>query len=419
MRAEKGEEHREEVLELLSSCRGNLVRVHEELRERGATLSYPALTAFCRRQGIGHEPRLPVGHYDFAAGQEMQHDTSPHRVVLAGKTQLVQTASLVLGYSRMLFFQHYPTFNRFYCKVFLTDALTYLGGACRTCMIDNTHIVVYAGTGKTMVTAGEMEAFAERFGFVFAAHEVGDADRSAHVERSFHTIENNFLAGRAFESFADLNQKAVAYCDRVNASFKRHLHGSPRELFARELSALRPLPLHVPEVYQLHNRLVDVEGYVTLSRHRYSVPYTLIGRQLEIRETKQRVEVYDGPRRVASHDRVLASTPTRITLKEHRPARRLKPDKDAQEKPLHAYEPYGAEVLGYARALRQRHPGLRGTLLLRRLLSFCREYPRQAVQHALELASSYGLYDMDRLERLILKAVTSQYFVLPGQSNEE
>ena len=42
----------------------------------------------------------------------------------------------------------------------------------------------------------EMAAFAERFGFTFAAHEKGDANRSARVERPFDYIENNFLAGR-------------------------------------------------------------------------------------------------------------------------------------------------------------------------------------------------------------------------------
>ena len=43
----------------------------------------------------------------------------------AGKKRKVQTASAVLCYSRMLFFQCYPTFQRFDCKVFLTDALPY------------------------------------------------------------------------------------------------------------------------------------------------------------------------------------------------------------------------------------------------------------------------------------------------------
>src|SRR5438309_1349942 len=47
----------------------DLVRVHEELLASGAQLSYQALTGFCRRQGIGHEPKEPVGEYHFDAGQ--------------------------------------------------------------------------------------------------------------------------------------------------------------------------------------------------------------------------------------------------------------------------------------------------------------------------------------------------------------
>jgi hypothetical protein len=60
---------------------------------------------------------------------ELQHDTSSHEVELAGRRRTVQTASAVLHYSRMLFFQCYPTFQHFDCKVFLTDALRYMGGA--------------------------------------------------------------------------------------------------------------------------------------------------------------------------------------------------------------------------------------------------------------------------------------------------
>ena len=99
---------------------------------RGAELSYPALTAFCRRHGIGHTPPVPAGQYDFAPGEEMQHDTSPHEVELGGRKRKVQTASAVLCYSRMLFFQCYPTFQRFDCKVFLTDALRYYRRRDRT-----------------------------------------------------------------------------------------------------------------------------------------------------------------------------------------------------------------------------------------------------------------------------------------------
>src|ERR1700688_3278695 len=111
-RAEKAEPYREQILDLLTSCKGNLVRVHEELVAGGAALSYQALTGFCRRQGIGQTPVVPVGRYHFEPGEEMQHDTSPHTVQVSGRKHKAQTAS-VLCYSRMLFFQINPTFQRF------------------------------------------------------------------------------------------------------------------------------------------------------------------------------------------------------------------------------------------------------------------------------------------------------------------
>lgn len=94
-RAEKADPYREQIVELLQQCRGNLVRVHEELIATGVAISYPGLTAFCRRHQIGHTPTPPVGHYDFAMGQEMQYDTSPHRVSIAGVDQRVQTACII------------------------------------------------------------------------------------------------------------------------------------------------------------------------------------------------------------------------------------------------------------------------------------------------------------------------------------
>ena len=107
----------------------------------------------------------------------------------------------------MRFIQMYPRFTRFECKVFLTDALVYFDGACEWCMIDNTHVVVLSGTGKEMIPVPEMEAFAERFGFRFVAHERGDANRTARVERPFSFIENNFLAGRTFANGRNSTRK--------------------------------------------------------------------------------------------------------------------------------------------------------------------------------------------------------------------
>ncbi len=418
-RSEKAEPYRQQILELFGKCKGNLVRVHEELAASGAEMSYQALTAFCRRHGIGQTPPVAVGQYHFAPGEEMQHDTSPHDVELGGRKRKVQTASAVLCYSRMLFFQCYPTFQRFDCKVFLTEALRYFSGAAGRVMIDNTHVVVLRGSGRDMVPVPEMAAFSERFGFQFVAHAIGNANRSARVERPFWFIENNFLAGRTFSSWEDLNSQARQWCDKVNATYKKHIRAVPRELFAVERLHLKPLPSWIPDVYRLQQRLVDVEGYIAVHTNRYSVPLEWIGRRVEVRETKDKIEIQLDARRLVTHRRIAEAQHIRVLLPEHRPPRgerSTRPDPHPEEKAIVTAAP---ELTDYVAGLKQRSRKVI-TLALRQLLRLVREYPREPLLGAVREAAHYGLYDLDRLERMILRRVVREYFLLDrgGQDDD-
>lgn len=394
------------------------MRVHEELTASGAVLSYQALTAFCRRSGIGQEPIVASGRYHFEPGEESQHDTSPHHIVIGGQKLLVQTASIVLCYSRILFFQFYPTFQRFDCKVFLTDALRSIGGVTERVMIDNTHVVVLRGTGKEMVAVPEMVAFADRLGFHFVAHERGDANRSARVERPFWFIENNFLAGRTFTDFADANAQARGWCDRVNATYKKHIRAIPRELFAIERTRLRSLPAWIPEVYRLVQRTVDVEGYVTVNTNRYSVPVSWLGRRVEVRESKDKITIELDSRSIVTHGRIAQPLGQRAMLEQHRPprgARVARPDPHPEEQLLVTAAP---EIAAYVTALKQRGSKVT-TLALRQLLGLLREYPRDAFLAAVAEAAHYGLYDLDRLERMILRRVARDFFMLERSHQRE
>ncbi|TLZ58943.1 MAG: IS21 family transposase, partial [Gammaproteobacteria bacterium] len=388
LRPEKAEPYRQQILELLDSCKGNLVRVREELAASGVHLSYSTLTAFCRRHGIGQQPIVPSGNYHFQPGEEIQHDTSPHELELSGKRRKVQTASAVLCYSRMLFFQMYPTFQRFDCKVFLTEALRYFGAVPTRVVIDNTHVVVLRGTGREMVPVPEMAAFAERFGFQFMAHELGDANRSARVERPFWFVERNFLAGRHFTNWQDLNQQARQWCDRVNATYKKHIRAVPRELFAVERQHLKPLPVWIPEVYRLQERIVDVEGYVALNSNRYSVPFTWIGRRVEVRETKNQVVIQLDARNAVTHQRVAEAEYQRITVAAHRPPRGTssqRPNPHPEEQLILQAAP---EITDYVTALKQRSRKL-VVLALRQLLRLVRDYPREPLLAAVCEAAHY------------------------------
>jgi transposase len=416
VRPEKADAFRDQIRELYTSLKGNLMRVHEEILREGCEISYPALTSFCRRQGIGVTKKPPAGRYHFDPGQEMQHDTSPHKIKVGGHRRLVQVASLVLCYSRILYFQYFPTFKRFDCKVFLTDALSVMGGSCQTCMIDNTHVIVLKGSGATMVPVPEMKAFADHFGFSFVAHEKGDANRSARVERPFHYIENNFENGRSGEDLQDWNRQAVAWCDQLNARFRRHLKASARELFAAERQKLTPLPDWVPEVYRLLHRTVSTDGYIRVDTNHYSVPLP-VGKPVEVRETKDRIDVYDGPRLVATHERVAEPSAKRVTNPAHRPPRG-QGQKARQAKEEATLERLAPELSAYVAGLRRRGRGPAVTLL-RKLLSMVREYPRAPLLAALEEALHYGLFDLERVERMVLRRIKEDFFYLTDDHQGE
>ncbi len=180
-----------------------------------------------------------------------------------------------------------------------------------------------------------------------------------------------------------------------------------------EHPALRRLPRWIPEPYLLHERLVDVEGYVTLHTNHYSVPTEFIGRRLEVRETQDRVVIYAGPREITTHDREPEPRHRYVFRPEHRPPRgqgwRHEREPFPEEKNLLRLLP---EIEAYLGGLKRRGK-LQTTLALRQLLRMAREYPREPLLAAIETAAHYGLYDLGRLERMVLRGIATTYFQLP------
>lgn len=417
-RVEKAEPYAARLRELFLKCEGNLVRVHEELTrelsDKERPLPYSTLTAFCRRHGIGQKPKERAGQYHFEPGEEMQHDTSPHDVRVGGQLVRVQCASLVLCYSRMLYSQVYPVWNRFWARVFLTEAWLFFKGTAGQGVIDNASILVARGTGKNAVIAPEIATLAMHFGTRFVAHELGDVNRSARVERPFGHIEGNFYPGRDFTDLADLNRQLLAWCEKVNATPKKSLGCAPVTLFATERTALRPLPPYIPPVYRLHRRTVDVEGYVQLHTNRYSLPADLIDREVSVHETHDQVRIFDGHRLVCEHQRQEEGKRKRSTLPGHEKQPRWhkagtpRPP-SLEEQRLRADSPVMAAMVD---ALQRRHGG-RVTRKLMRLHRLWLDYPAAPLQSALAVALQHGLFELERIETLVLRHVAGDYFRLP------
>jgi transposase len=390
-------------------AQGNVVRVQQLLAaEYDLAVSYSTLTRWVREAGL-RSPPARAGEYTFGPGEEMQHDTSPHRVVLGEKTVTAQCAGLVLAYSRRLFVQYYPRYTRFEAKQFLLEAARFMDGACPVCIIDNTSVMLASGAGENAVIAPEMAAFARTLGFEFRAHRVGHPDRKGRIERNFFFVETNFLPGRSFTDFDDLNRQALAWCKEVaNANPKRALGMSPEAAYVIEKSYLQPLPSALPPIYEVFDRVVDLNGYVSLESNRYSVQERLVGQTVTLYKYPAQVQIHHRGMAVANHARLIGHRDARSTdPTHHRIPTRTNRTPQIETQLLRD----SPELEAYARALKQRGRG-RGVRALRRLLEIQRTYPKEPFLAAVRQATHFGLYDLGRLEKLILQQVAGNFFAL-------
>lgn len=395
---------------MFTSTKGNVVRVQEILKDHGHTVPYSTLTRIVRDLDLREDHKPRAGTYTFGPGEEMQHDTSPHQVEIGDKKVKAQCAGLVLAYSRKLFIQYYPAFTRFEARVFLDAAFHYMDGTCPRCIIDNTSVLVAHGSGPAAEIAPEMERFGHIFGVRFVPHAVGDADRKARIERNFAYAEQNFLAGRTFSDWHAVNEQATRWCQEVaNQKVKRSLGMSPDAAYLMEKPHLAPLPLYVPPVYQTFYRTVDVAGYVQIDTNRYSVPERMIGKEVEIHKLMERIEVFFKNQKVADHPRLLDKRETRITAPlHHAPLNRPHEGPSREERTLLGEK---AWLDAFVKELKRRSGG-RGVRSLARLLDLKRTYPAEAFEKAVVHALHYGLYDLARLEQIILSRVAGDFFTL-------
>ena len=261
---------------LYAECNGYVQRVWEKLQEEhGLKIKYSTLTRWLRLLGISLPPASRCDRVPDEPGAEMQHDTSPFTIALGSTPTKLQASLLYLRYSKRRYLQFYRVFDRFQMKCFLHRALLHWGYAPPVCIIDNTNLARLRGLGAQAVIVPEMEAFAKGYGFRFICHARGHSDRKAGEERSFFTVETNFLPGRAFSSLEDLNHQALEWS---TVRLEQRPQGKPglipAKAFEYERGFLQQLPPHLPAPYKLLERSVDEYGYVALEANYYWVPGT-------------------------------------------------------------------------------------------------------------------------------------------------
>jgi transposase len=163
---------------------------------------------------------------------------------------------------------------------------------------------------------------ARHYGFAGIPARAAKPRDQATVEVGVQGVERWLLARLRHPTFfalAEVNAARQPLQPALNARPFKKLPGSRQELFVSlERPALRPLPLQPSEDAEWQLARVKIDYHVEVEGHYYSVPYTLVRPQLDIRLSASVVDIFTKGTRVARHRRSPQKGRHR-TVAAHRP----------------------------------------------------------------------------------------------------
>ena len=375
-------------------------RILREIRERGYAGSTTILKDFLQTL---QPPKLAKPNvfrrFETRIAQEAQSDWSPYRVMLAGQLTIVHAFSLILCFCRRLFVAFFRD-ERLPTLLFAhQEAFRYHQGLCQRIAYDNQTAITLGRVGGKPRWHPTFLAFAKHYGVEPSVGRPGHKERRGKVERPFHYLEHDFLAGRAFASWDDLNQQCRQWLDAV-ANVR--VHGTTRrrvdEAFADEQPCLIALPSVTYPAGRAETRIVQKDGYIPVDGSYYPVPASLVeDGPVSVRIEPRHVHILDrGGRVVASHP--VPDRPMRILAPEtapphHRPA----VSRPVQEAAFLARFPGAPAFLdGLTRRMSTLTP-----IHLRAIDRLVDLYGHDPVDHAIAHATAYRNWNARALQRIL------------------
>lgn len=422
MRCDKQQIDSELLRELYDECDGRVQRVHEKLvEEKEVSVTYSTLTRMLREYGISKFRGSRCDRVADKPGVEMQHDTSPYKILIGDKKNTQVVASMLyLRYSKRRYLKFYRSFNRFKMKCFFYEALSYWGYSADTCIIDNTNLARLKGTGSNAVIVAEMETFAKQFGFAFICHAIGHANRKAGEERGFWTVETNFFPGRTFETMDDLNQQAFDWA--TERMYHRPLTAArivPSEAFEKEKACLTEIPAHFPAPYLPHPRLIDQYGFIAFAGNYFWVPGSGRG-EVTVLQYSRTLQIYDGRDLLSEYKlppeevKNQSFSPEGMPQPRHQPNNRKRPTRE-EEKRLRSISPVVSEYLDMA----LKPGGIERHSFVRKLFALSRRMTPELFLCSIERAVKYKVTSLKAVERIALLYMNQIDAPLPSAEVDE
>lgn len=263
--------------------------------------------------------------FETAPGDQAQVDWGQVSVQFGGTRTKVHVFVMTLGYSR-----------RGYAEGFLHERMpnllqahengfAHFGGRCENLLYDRMRTVL---VGETVDEEGRQQrrlnptfkAFAKHWGFTPRFCRPYRAQTKGKVESGVKYIKGNFAPGRTFRDLDDFNEQLAAWQAEIS-DLRIHgtTHQRPIERFAEEAKALVPTAGQASFLQAMvRERIVADDWLVSIDANRYSVPFGLIGRTVQVvREGGQWVIRHRG--KVVAEHAVLAGRAQVNALPAHGP----------------------------------------------------------------------------------------------------
>ena len=167
------------------------------------------------------------------------------------------------------------------------------------------------------------QELAKHYGTAIVPTRSGKPKDKSKVESSVYLVERWILAALRnykFFTITSLNQKIKELLFKLNRRDFKKMSGNRYQLYEEvDLPALQPLPEKRYELCRwLINKTVHVDYHVEIEQHYYSVPYTHVGKKIDVRLTSKMVEFFFNGSRIASHIRNRKKW-HHSTIEAHRP----------------------------------------------------------------------------------------------------
>ncbi len=227
---------------------------------------------------------LTQRRFETAPGEQAQCDWGQVSVALGGVRCRLHVFVMTLGYSRRGFALGFERERMPDLLAAHEAAFAHFGGRCESLLYDRMRTVVL-GTheGRPRLNA-TFAAFAAHWGFTPRLCQPYRAQTKGKVESGVKYVKRNFVPGRVFADLDDFNAQLAAWQAEV-ADQRIHgtTHQRPLERFADEARALVPTagqPSFLAAT--VRDRVVADDWLVSIDANRYSVPFALIGKTVQV-----------------------------------------------------------------------------------------------------------------------------------------